>query len=186
MAPEQGKVVHLSGKRPQSRQQLLEDLYAKYGHALSAFMQMRLNSPDESEDLVQDLFYKLARMDGVVEKLTTHCNQRAYLFAMANNLLVDHVRKAKRQPTATLPVEELPESAMEITPETITSADQELAKLKAILAGLTPQCRTAFSLKRFWHLTSRQVGELMGISASRVEKYIDRAMKALQTGMDKP
>ena len=183
--PEQGKVVDLVKRRPETRKQLLERLFREYEPALRAFMQVRLGLREDREDIIQDTFCRLARMEGLVDKLHAHRSPKSYLFAIANNLLIDYLRqRSTRQPHEAERLDQLPDAPVEITPESIVTASEELEQVKVILRRLTPKCRTAFVLKRFQQMSGRDIAEVMNISESRVDKYVARAMQALREGME--
>ncbi len=173
------KVIDLSSRR-QQQQTTLEGLFSQYQTSLRTFMRLRLACPEDREDIVQELFYRLARVEGLEEKLNEHENPRAYLFSIANNLVTDYNRRqAVRQPWEHAHGEGTGEPVRGASPEDIVSSHQQMDQIKAVMKTLTPQCRAALVLKRFHQMTYQEVSAAMGISPSRVEKYIIRAMKAL-------
>ena len=72
--------------------QLLKSLFMETRPALLRFMQQRGASADEAEDLIQELYLKLEsfRAGPIAEP-------RAYLYRMANNLLLDRRRSSARR-----------------------------------------------------------------------------------------
>ncbi len=183
--PERGKVVDFVGRSSETREQLLERLFREYQPALRAFMQMRLSRWEDSEDIIQDTFCRLARINGLEHKLESQRSPKSYIFAIANNLLIDHIRQRQARKPHEAPQNDADsDSPVEITPEAILSSGEELGHVKEILHDLTPKCRTAFVLKRFRQMSGREIARVMGISESRVEKYIARAMLTLREGME--
>ena len=108
-------------------------------------------------------------------------NARAYIFSIANNLVIDRFRHAamcKRH--GLTEVSELPEQATDHTPERSASAEAELQRVKAVLMRLNPRVRRAFILSRFKYMSYRQIADDLGVKQKRVEKYISAALAALR------
>lgn len=74
-------VVHLTDHRPQQHTQLLEQLFNQHSAGLRTFMLVRLNGNEDCEDIIQDIFYRLSRMEDLADKLEKHTNPRAYTSA---------------------------------------------------------------------------------------------------------
>ncbi|WIO73918.1 RNA polymerase sigma factor [Porticoccaceae bacterium LTM1] len=184
--PGHGKIIDITAKRQDTQRQVLERLFKQHESELRAFLQVRLGSRADSEDILQDLFCKLARIDGLSTQLDPELNPRAYLFTIANNLLIDYLRKRSVRQAHEMEQGVTPfDAPVHITPENIVAANQDLSWVKTVLKKLTPKCRTAFVLKRFQHMGIREIALNMGISESRVNKYIARAMQALRDEMER-
>lgn len=184
--PGRGKIVDITIKRSGAQRQVLEQLFRQHESELRAFLQVRLGSRADSEDIIQDLFCKLIRVSGLSTQINPHLNPRAYLFTIANNLLIDHLRKRSVRQAHEMEQEGgLSDVPVHVTPESIVAAHQDLSWVTGVLKQLTPKCRTAFVLKRFQHMGIREIALNMGISESRVNKYIGRAMQALRDEMER-
>ena len=175
-----GDVVELADHRSESKRQLLEHLFSEHGAALRGFLHGVMGSSQELDDVVQDVFARLAREDDLVARLPSDRNKwRSYLVAMANNLVVDMARyqqvrrkylhKERCQLTDTDRVEMA-------SPEAIALNRQELERVKDVILGLRPRWRQAFILSRFKHQSYPQIAEQMGVSVKQIEKYMKQAL----------
>ncbi|WP_309660938.1 sigma-70 family RNA polymerase sigma factor [Sphingomonas sp.] len=156
--------------------QSLQTLFMASRPALLRFMQLRGVSAGEAEDLVQDLFLKL-------EGLTIGpiADPRAYLYRMADNLLLDRRRAAARRVRR----EELwsqvrPGSpASPIDPAAAADdrliAQQQLVIVESALASLPARTVEIFRRFRIDGERQKHIAADFGISVSAVEKHLQRA-----------
>jgi len=182
--PEAGKAPYMSGMVgapndiPESGTGLVQ-LLAGMRSELTRFMLARKCDPAVVEDLLQDLYVKLASTrTGPVR------NPRAYLYQMANNLIHDHRRGRLRQEDRDdhwarnrfghdLTSDPGP------SPERTAIDRDELQRVEQALAAI-PE-RTAEILKRYRvdGETQRAIADCLGISLSAVEKHLQRAYRAI-------
>lgn len=179
------KVIDLDRWRTEARTALLSELFEQHQASLNAFLRVRLNSPDDAKDVLQDLFYRLARSEGLVEKMQNCDNPRAYLFSIANNLIVDRYRRAGVRAAYDAEIRGENSDAEDSrvlfhSPERDLVASRELAAAKQVILALPARCKTAFILNRFKHMSYKQVSDTMGVPVKRVEKYISKALLALR------
>jgi RNA polymerase sigma-70 factor (ECF subfamily) len=162
----------------------LAALYHRHAGELRRFLAARSGDADLAEDLFQDLWIKVgARPSGPVS------DGRAYLFRMANNLVLDHARSRQRgmaRDRAWID-EEVPSSPLpEARPDPAPDAEAQLAKaqetlmLTRAMASLPPGARQALHLYRLEEHSQPEVAKIMGISLSGVEKHLALAMKHLR------
>ena len=150
----------------------LADAVEAHHEELRRFVFRRTGSETLADDVVQETWLR-ASTTGVAMPN----NPRAYLFRMAGNLAVDHIRRGRVRG------ERLIEGALdqevssaEPGPETVVGDREELAILSAAIKELPERCRAVFLLYRGQGLTMRQVAERLDISDKTVEKHIARAM----------
>lgn len=140
------------------------------------FLVLRLKSAFTAQDLVQELYIKISRLDdGIAVR-----NGRAYLFRMAANLAIDHLRRESRraellEEIRTFLVEEAPVA----TPEQALISRQELARLEGALAELPAISQKIFHLSRFEQKSQREIAALVGLSPSAVFKHLRRVIDHL-------
>lgn len=165
----------------------LAALYEQHRRELARFLAARCGDPQQAEDLMQELWIKLARATpGPI------ANGRAYLFRMANNLMLDTLRARRRAMARDhgwlrddagedMPSDVRPDPA----PSTVDSiiADQERAVLHRAIADLPPGAARALRLHRFEGLGQVDVAREMGISRSGVEKHLATAMRHLRSAL---
>lgn len=161
----------------------LSSVVAEYTGPLERFFRRRVADPAEVDDLVQEVFLRLARQSNVAAIENPH----AYVFQTAANILRDSGRwSLSRRRAEHEPFEEAIHGCEAISPERIASARQSVAALKAALAELPERTQTVFVLHRFEGLRYGEIAVTLGISVSAVEKHMMRAMSHIVRGMEWP
>lgn len=164
----------------------LASLFEAHRGELLRFLRARAGSLPEAEDCLQDLWLKAAS-----EPAAPIANGRAYLFRMANNLLLDrrrgHYRAMQRDRRW---IESEGETApAEWRADPAPRADDALARqqeadiLARAVAALPPGAQRALRLHRFDGHGQAEVAEIMGISRSGVEKHLALAMRHLRAAL---
>ena len=151
---------------------------------LLRFLQARCGDPAEAEDFLQDLWLRLATIQpGPIG------HPRAYLFRIANNLVIDAVRSRQRamardrhwlaeDRTADGPPDEVRDPSPSAE-DTLVEAEEVRLVAQAI-ERLPAGARRALQLHRFEQMSQGEVATVMGISRSGVEKHLALAMKRLR------
>ena len=149
---------------------------------LLRFFTARLKSHAAAEDLVQEIYEKVARTspDEVIE------NPAAYLFRLGANLMLDNLRSDRRRgarDAAWLQSRRLTRSGGEASDEPsadeVLASRQRLQRLLAAVKDLPPQSKRAFQLHKLQGLSHAETAKAMGVSKSAVEKHISAALKFL-------
>lgn len=160
----------------------LLDAYLSRRDDLVRFFAARLRSMAAAEDLVQDLYVRVASLvgDEPVE------NPSAYLYRLASNLMLDRLRSDRRsgaRDSAWLQSHrrELGGEAVadEPSPEQNVAGRQRLAQLTRAIADLPPKTRRAFELHKLEGLTQEETARTLGVSRKTVEKQISAALQRL-------
>lgn len=169
----------------------LARLFDLHRAELARFLRARCGDGAEAEDLLQELWLKLAGA-GSATATGPIANGRAYLFRMANNLVLDQLRSRRRAMARDrmwsdvagapeLPIEDRPDPAP-LADEALIRA-QEAALLHSAIAALPPGAQRALRLHRFDGLGQAEVARVMGISRSGVEKHLAVAAKHLRAAL---
>ena len=157
----------------------LNGLFGQYRMALFAYFARRTHNRDDAEDLVQEVF---ARIAGVPPQDLR--NPEAFLFRVASNLLRD---RARRNSIKGKIIELLSYDAKMASgqpdPERIVAAKLELNRVLKVLEDLPSKTRTMFILRRFEQMTCADIAALYGITTSAVERHITRAISRLTDAM---
>ena len=179
MTRKKGNVVDFTERRETS-DQVLERLFSQHEAALRTFVRRRLGSVEEIEDVVQEVFARLARLGDLHTRIQAGKGDgRSYLFTVANNLIVDQERRKTLQRQYDNQTDE-GDLVTEVTPETIVATDRELEIIKQVIMNLKPSWRRAFVLNRFHYMSYREVAEHMGITIKQVESYMAQALVKLR------
>ncbi len=154
---------------------------------LLRFLAARCGDPDAAQDLVQELWIKLADIEtGPI------ANGRAYLFRMANNLVLDRVRASRRamlRDRKWIDGSSYSNTELADRPDPAPQADEVLVEreeaevLRRAIADLPPGARRALQLYRFEGRKQAEIAQIMGISRSGVEKHLALAMQQLRKSL---
>lgn len=149
---------------------------------LIRFFALRLRSPVAAEDLVQEIYIRLAAADAPAEIQ----NPAGYLYRLGSNLMLDRLRGERRtgardaawmdSQTSHIGGEEV---SNEPSAEATVAARQRLRLLTEALTELGPQTQRVFRMHKFDGLSHPQVAAKLGISRSAVEKHMMAALKHL-------
>jgi RNA polymerase sigma-70 factor (ECF subfamily) len=162
---------------------LWADLYARFRAPLFAYFLRRVQDHAEAEDLTQEAFARLARHPTISQG----AGARAYIFAIATNLLTDRVRTRQTRKANehrsfgdALDNEEISRQLVEDRdPERVLVAKETLKGVMATLEELNTQTREIFILSRLEHVRHRDIAHLYDISVSAVEKHVMKALAIL-------
>jgi RNA polymerase sigma-70 factor (ECF subfamily) len=148
---------------------------------LLGFFTSRTRDPAEAEDIVQELYLRLARVPPgpVTEPM-------AYLYRMGLNLVVDRARERQRRARREGDWGEV--STHRIGTELVDDSPSPLAELVGrergqriadALASMPPGAARAFRMHKIDGLSHREVAEQLGISRKGVEKHMAVAFRHL-------
>lgn len=149
---------------------------------LVLFLAARTRDMATAEDLVQDLYLKIAGLDPQAEVRAPE----ALLYRMAANLMVDHVRSAQRsgRRSAEWRIETQTavgglDVAQEAAADEVVMGKERVRQLAAAVAALPPQMGRAFRLHKLEGLSQAQAAQAMGVSVKMVEAHVAAAIKQL-------
>jgi RNA polymerase sigma-70 factor (ECF subfamily) len=151
------------------------DLYQRYLPMIYAYMRARVFDDHDAEDLTEQVFLRafqtLSRYQG------RGWPYSAFLYRIARNLLVDHIRRARP---------ELPAEAAEVHPDPAPSADEALIqreerrRLQQALDRLPTDYQEVIRLRLLMSLPTATAATWMGRSEGAVRVLLFRAVQALR------
>jgi RNA polymerase sigma-70 factor, ECF subfamily len=146
-------------------------LFYRYYDPIYYFFWNRTKSQELAKDFVQDVFTKLWQNR---VNLNPKLSIKAYLFRMANNLLIDHYRKKQTQT-----VFQEDNFSYEPSENPFETYDVEEGVNKA-LSELPENLRTVFTMNRFDGLKYTEIAESLNVSIKTVESRMSKALKILR------
>jgi RNA polymerase sigma factor (sigma-70 family) len=153
----------------------LADLYRTESPRLVRVLSRRTRNTDDAHDLVQDVFFRLARLRGQGALLE---RPQAYLRRIASNLLKDRAKSASRQSVA-LHVVADEETLPGLDPHRLLESRDMLRRLEAAIMRLRPRTREVFMAHRMEGLTYAEIADRTGLSVKGVEKQMSKALVQL-------
>lgn len=132
------------------------------------FIVKNLRHEEDARDVVQTAFEKLwrARLEVDPER------SKSYLFTVAYNSMIDHVRKVKR-----IKLRDEFKEEMRVTHHTVNNAK---AVLEEALRKLSETQRSLVLLKDYEGYNYEEIGQITGLSSSQVKVYLHRARLQLK------
>lgn len=144
------------------------DCVTQYADNVFRFIVKNLRHEEDARDVVQTAFEKLWRNREVVDG----AKSKSYLFTVAYNGMIDHLRKSKR-----IYLKD------EFKAETrVYSKEQNntRAVLQAALARLSETQRSLVMLKDYEGYSYEEIGRIMNLNESQVKVYLHRARLQLK------
>ena len=156
-----------------------ERLYDEHAQALFGFLLHFTHDQDDTRDLLQDVFVKVARQPDLLRQAR---DQRAFLIRLAHNAAIDLMRRrgARRRCQETFGRDRVPMFA-----EAADAAEAAFrAQLSAALDQLPPDQRAVAQLKLWGGLTFAEIAAALEIppntAASRYRYGLDKLRELLR------
>lgn len=151
----------------------LNHLYRTYAGALTAYVRRQQRDGSDAEDVVQEVFERLARMAP-----RPHLRQpRAYLYETARRVITDRYRRRCAESRAQARPGAL-EPPPEFSPEQLLEDRRSLTNAyHAIIHQSEVRC-LVFLLARFDGMTVREISARLGIPRSTVQDHIQEVTQA--------
>lgn len=151
---------------------LLDEWSRRYRPALLRFFQRRMPAASDREDLVQEVFLRLAKREdlGSIEHV------EGYLFQAAGNVLKDWRRHGARHGDGAHETidEDLP-AEVDFSPERVLLGKDQVSALIAALELLPERTRAVFLLYHFDNLPQAEIARRLGIAVRTVENNMAKA-----------
>jgi RNA polymerase sigma-70 factor (ECF subfamily) len=150
----------------------LEQLVRRYRLPLRRFFERRLKAGADPDDLVQDVFVRLARQ-GHTEAIQ-HLD--GYVFQIAANVLRDYLRRRAVR-AEELNHTQLGDQDLEagFSPERVLLGQEAVERLIAALHQLPEKTQAIFALYHFESVSQVHIAQRLGMPLSTVEKHMARA-----------
>lgn len=149
---------------------VFQQVYAEQQQALLGFILKRVQDVQVAEDLLHDLYLRLHSL----EQQVSVQYPKAYVYRMANNLVIDHQRRVSKSPVV---LDETIEELDVRSPEQTLVYQEQLKLVAAALKELPTKTQYVFKMQRIQDVGKKDVAEKMGISVNMVEKHLRRAVQ---------
>ena len=156
-------------------QEFFSQLYEQYCERVYRYVVLRVGNSFDAEELVAETF--LRAWKGLPSYQPRGAPVAAWLFRIAHNLVVDHLRRASRRPTAPLADDEPTPGGNSEYEATIRLTFDEL---KRAITRLTEPQRQVIGLRFGAGLSLVEVARAMGRSQSAVKSLQHGALVALR------
>ena len=151
--------------------------FDSYNDAIFRFCLLKVSRSEIAQDITQEVFMRYWQSLQKGEKFK---NERAFLYAIARNLVIDWYRKRKDQS-----LDIALESGIDFKGDGLESVtkDSEIAEVIAILGKLDPEDQEILLLRYVEGFSPKEIAKLISQSANVVSVRIHRAVKRVQSIM---
>ena len=141
----------------------------QYADGVYRFIVKNIGHEADAQDIVQTAFEKLWINREKVEPLKA----KSYLFTIAYHLMIDQIRKGKK--------ESITDNFEEVKGQTHPNNNSELKQiLLRAINELNPTQKSLVLLKDYEGYSYQEIGEIMNLSESQVKVYLHRARQILK------
>ena len=162
-------------------------LYDRHRGGLYRFLLRQLRNAAIAEELFQEIWINLINAR---ERYTVQAQFKTYLYRIARNRLVDHVRRQKGAVIVSMPGDaDCPDDGIEVadddihTPDARAWASQQLEKIVELVEALPDGQRETFLLHQEGRLTLEGIAEVTGVNRETAKSRLRYALNKLRQGL---
>jgi RNA polymerase sigma-70 factor (ECF subfamily) len=169
-----------SKDRSYSMQMLFEQAYEKYYQIFYAYFFGRTSDKEAAQDLLQETFLRVWRHCQSLQELTDE-QQRAWMFTIARNLLIDYYRHRATRSAAEDEFAQfaLPSPGTQNDMDALVGEMEQVAQLDLAIKRLPEELRTVLVLGTLAGMSSTEIGAMLGKPAGTVRYQMAKARKKL-------
>jgi len=144
----------------------IAETFVRLRQRLLNFISSRVNRIEDAEDILQDVFYQLSRVDDLINPIE---NISAWLYRAARNRIIDLHKKKKDEPLPALYDEDTDECIFdeitdimygkEATPETEMLRSLVFDEIQTALADLPKEQREVFEMTELLDFSVKETAE---------------------------
>src|SRR5579885_3515389 len=150
-------------------------LFERHSRALFRYFISMNRNRELSEDLVQDVFFRMLRYRASYDPNQSFT---AWMYQIARNANVDQAQKRKAEVVG---IDEFEDRKSEAPgPEETTAKGQDVALLKRALHRLPADKKEILVLARYQDMKYEDIASLLGCEVGTVKVRVFRAMRALE------
>jgi RNA polymerase sigma factor (sigma-70 family) len=157
----------------------IEKLFREHNRALIAFLQCRLNSLSDAQEVAQEAYLRVLTMDNREEIDSL----RSYLFKVAGNLAIDRLRKRKVRSDFAA-AQSGDEPVGESTPVHHAMAVEQVAGIRQALRELPAKTSQAFVMHVIEGRDFGAVAQTMNLSERMVRYHVANALAHCRARVD--
>jgi RNA polymerase sigma-70 factor (ECF subfamily) len=156
----------------------LTELFDRYHVPLYNFFLRLTLDKVTSEDLTQNLFYRVIRYRQSYQP--AQGTFRSWIYRMARNIHADHCKEKQRSPGRLTDREEN-EEGLPDPGHTTGYSETDYQRLDEVLAQLPPEHREILVLSRYQGLKYEEISKIKDISVAAIKVQVYRAIRQLRS-----
>ncbi|MEE9135625.1 MAG: RNA polymerase sigma factor [Gammaproteobacteria bacterium] len=159
-----------------------ETLYQRHRGPLYRFLLNQSQDTQAAEDIFQEVWSRIIRSR---DRYRPAAKFATYMYHIARNCFLDHVRHSGRQPVLVSIDDDPPVELVAVTnnPEAAAENSNASAYIQAALDGLPPEQREAFLLREEAGLTLEEIGQVTGVGRETVKSRLRYAVAKLRKSL---
>lgn len=154
----------------------LGTLFERHNKAVYGFCRQMTRDGALAEDLTQEVFLRLLKKAKSFDGRGTF---RAWMFNIARNVTLDHLRAATRRGAATALEEDMDPMIENVSAEQAASGNQSIDVLRRALETLPVEVQEVIWLGRFELDSYEELGQALGCKAGAARVRMHRAIQRL-------
>jgi RNA polymerase sigma-70 factor, ECF subfamily len=162
----------------QNDQEAFAELYEKYFDKIYRYIVFKIGDKFEAEDMTQQVFLKVLR--SIRSFKWQEAPFSAWLYRIAHNQIVDHLRQHTRRPTSQLEEAVTDCKQTETSPQQLIETRLDMEELVTAAKKLTPAQNEVIALRFSSDLPIAEVARLMGKSQGAIKALQHSAILALR------
>jgi RNA polymerase sigma-70 factor, ECF subfamily len=142
----------------------------------------------DAEDVVQETFLKAYRR---LQQFEERAHFGSWLYRIAANCAYDSLRSRKRrEDQSAMPEQEEQDELMQSaaadapSPERLVFSGQVQRRVQSAMARLSERERAAFVLRHFEQLSTKEIGDTLGLDEGAVKHSVFRAVRKLREALE--
>ena len=154
-------------------------IYQDYNGMIRRYLRVNLRSNEDAEDLLQETFVRFQKHQAAADI----DKPKNFLFTIARNLMIDRKRHQKvSEVDPAQEIEDLMDPLSSVERQAV--AKEHISALCEAVAELPPQCRRVFILRKFYHLSHKEIADQLAISVRTVEKHLALGLARCKAYLD--
>ena len=154
---------------------ILASLYEEYYDKIARYVYVHIGDRTEAEDISGEVFLK------ALESLKSYQERgipmQSWLFRIAHNMVVDHLRKAAKRKTVPIDTVQIEGGT---DPMEVTERNIEMERVAKAMEKITKEQREVLRLRFFGGLTSKEAGSILNKSDGAVREMQRAAIENLR------
>lgn len=158
-----------------TNESIIAKAFQEHRTSLLMYVSRRINNMEESADIVQDVFLRILSCD-----LLTEESIKSLCYTIANNLVIDHIRRHYKRQEVYAYAYETMEKRQELTPEQIATFHDLAEKERCAIMDLSPATARVYEMTRMEGKSIEEIAEELNISRRTVECHQFKARKMVR------
>lgn len=164
----------------------LAELVARYQHRLYRYLLRMVHQPAEAEDLFQQTWLRVA---GQIRRYDPRRNFDAWLFTVARNLAIDHLRRLRPESIDSREADEYEKTPAALRDSAPPAIDALIARertylLAAALDNLPVLYREVLSLRFEEEMKLEEIAQVLDAPLSTIKSRLRRGLENLRQSLE--